>query len=195
MKLPPLSPKAGGGSCLASSALAPADIIVSTTNEPISRIIKFGSGFSEVSHAILYVGNDQVIEAIEPKVTERMLGISLGEATLAVVYRHKLMTPASAIIVVGHAKSLIGTSYDYSGAVGAGLSHLPAQSILGRILTLSAEKGAFNRPSRFYCSELVFASYDKAHLPLAAISPHTSRPQEIVSAFEHGVLRYVGHLK
>ena len=59
----PLTPAAGGGLCISTAALQEADIIVSTTNATISQAIRAASG-SVVSHAMIYAGNDQLLERV-----------------------------------------------------------------------------------------------------------------------------------
>ena len=61
-----------GGQCVGESALEAGDLIVSTTAARVSRGIRTATS-SPVSHAMLYVGNGQVIEAIQEGVVERPL--------------------------------------------------------------------------------------------------------------------------
>jgi cell wall-associated NlpC family hydrolase len=93
----PLDPGRGGQS-IGLSVLKNADIIVSTTNAAISRAIRMATG-SAVSHAILYIGGGQVMEAIGEGVTLRPLSQAIAQARLAVTYRHPSITDAQALIV------------------------------------------------------------------------------------------------
>src|SRR5437016_420646 len=98
----PLSPAVGGRS-VGELALEPADIIVSTTGATVSRVIRAATG-SPVSHAILYTGNDSVIEAIGEGVVSRSITASLAHATLAVAYRRKALTSGAAQAVIRYAQ-------------------------------------------------------------------------------------------
>jgi hypothetical protein len=92
----PLSPSGGGGLCIGPASLWCADIIVtSDTNSLVSDAIRIGT-FSDVSHALIYMGGDQVVEALFQGVTMRSLRASLGQDTLAVAYRHIHITQAKA---------------------------------------------------------------------------------------------------
>lgn len=67
----PLDPGVGGQS-IDENALSIGDIIVSTTPALISRVIRRATG-SVVSHALVYIGGGQVVEAIGAGVTLRTL--------------------------------------------------------------------------------------------------------------------------
>lgn len=71
------------------SALQPADIVVSTTPATVSWVIREVTG-APFSHAMLYVGNGDVIEAIPSSVVPRTLNAALSEATLAVAFRVRI---------------------------------------------------------------------------------------------------------
>lgn len=86
-----LTPAGGGGCCIGDAALRPADIIVSTTGAAVSGVIRVGTG-SPVSHAALYAGNGEVIEAIGQGVVQRGLDKALADDLLAVAYRAPHMT-------------------------------------------------------------------------------------------------------
>ena len=64
----PLDPGVGGMS-IGVDALQPADIIVSTARHAVSYAIRAGT-LSAISHAMLYVGNGKVIEAVGSGVRE-----------------------------------------------------------------------------------------------------------------------------
>ncbi|MFP3615818.1 N-acetylmuramoyl-L-alanine amidase, partial [Paraburkholderia sp. SIMBA_050] len=82
----PLDPGVGGLS-IGTDALEIGDIILSTTGNSGSGVIRAGSG-AEVSHAMLYVGQGgQVIEAIPGGVQLRPLADALADARLAVAFR------------------------------------------------------------------------------------------------------------
>ena len=110
-----LDPKTGGGCCIADSALESADIIVSTTRARVSGVIRTGT-LSTVSHAALYIGKGEVVEAIGAGVVRRGLTVALADDALAVAYRSPQMTPATARLIVHFAVSQLGKPYSIRGA-------------------------------------------------------------------------------
>ena len=81
---------------------------MSTTSGFISDVIRVVT-YSTVSHAALYAGNGEVIEAITPGVVLRTLEQALADDALAVAYRSPDMTPAIANKIVRYTSSQIGT--------------------------------------------------------------------------------------
>jgi uncharacterized protein YycO len=197
MKNIPLTPTGGGGMCLADSALQPADIVVSTASGTVSGGIRFGTS-SEVSHAALFAGNGQVVEAVGEGVLFRSLGASLKDHYLAVAYRVRGMTPAIAYKIVQGAFKWRGRKYDTVGAASAGsrapLGGAVCVMVFGIAPCVAAQGGAFKSSDKFYCSQLVLEAYRLAGASFIQQNPNTSYPQDIVTAYSHGRLLYVGHL-
>jgi cell wall-associated NlpC family hydrolase len=173
-----LDPITGGGLCIDCNALQPADIIVSTTRAGVSGIIRVGTE-SLVSHAALYIGKGEVIEAIGKGVTRHDLTAALAEDVLAVAYRSPAMTRAIADGVVHYAVLQVGLSYSVAGAV------LSTDKILCRLLA--------PRPASFFCSQLVFESYRRGGLPLTDLPSQCITPNDVVIIAQHR-LSYVGHI-
>ena len=173
-----LDPGAGGCS-IGLSALQMADIIVSTTSATVSGVIRAGTG-AVVSHAALYAGSGEVIEAIGKGVTDRTIDESLEEDVLAVAYRSPDLPPALALAIIKFASLQLGTPYSVAGAL------LSSRKIACRI--------AGPRPSSFFCSQLVIESYAKGGRALTALPSQCATPDDIVEIAAHK-LRYVGHLK
>lgn len=193
----PLTPISGGGICLADSALQAADIIVSTASGWLSGGIRFGTS-SQVSHAALFAGNGQVIEAVGEGVLLRSLNASLREHYLAVAYRVRGMNPSAASKIVQFARRWVGRKYDTLGAAAAG-SRGPVGGAVcvmafGIIPCAGAQQGAFKSSDKFYCSQLVLEAYRQAGASFIQQNPNTSYPQDIVTAYSNGKLSYVGHL-
>src|SRR5262245_20226696 len=88
-----------GGLCIPAESLNIEDIIVSTTKQPISTIIRLGTA-SVVSHATLYAGGGFVIEAIENGVTKRAVAQVMEESALTVAYRSPDVTSSIAKRIV-----------------------------------------------------------------------------------------------
>jgi hypothetical protein len=118
----PLDPGAGGRS-IDSSALQIADIIVSTTSAFVSAIIRAGTS-SEVSHSALFIGGDQVVEAIGEGVVLRDLATSLSDDRLAVAYRLPDLTSDQALKIRDYVGNQLGLPYSVKGALGAGFSYV-----------------------------------------------------------------------
>ena len=190
----PLTPTSGGGQCIGTGALRPADIIVSTTAAGISRTIRFATS-SVVSHAMLYAGNDNVIEAIGEGVVRRTLRLATSHATLAVAYRHRNVTADVGASIVRYAEQFIGRDYDAAGAAGAGIADNGVICVaVGIVPCLAARAGAFNSRDDFYCSELVLEAFRLGGVPILDAAPSMSTPQHLVSAHSSGKLQYVGHV-
>lgn len=168
-----------GGTCIMYAALQPADIIVSTTSAGISGAIRVATG-SVVSHAKLYIGNNEVVEAIGTGVTRRTLDDSLGEDRLAVAYRYPHMTDGLAKSVINSALSNIGAKYSVKGAILAG------DQIACRIVG--------PQPASFFCSQLVAEAFRQAGAPLTELPSQCVTPEGIVNIATQK-LTYVGHLK
>ena len=191
----PLTPASGGGMCVDTSALEPADVIVSTGAAAVSRVIRTATG-SAVSHAMLYAGNGQIVEAIGDGVTRRPLNSALADATLAVAYRRPQLSASQAHAVVSFVGRQVGRKYDSTGAAGAGLrNNLVLCAISGIAACVAAHAGAFESSKKFFCSELVLEAFRSAGLPLVSHSPSVSVPEDIVTAHGSGTLSYVGHLR
>ena len=193
----PLTPTSGGGMCISDGALWPADIIVSTTEETVSQGIRWGTS-SDVSHAALYAGGGQVIEAVGEGVLVRGLLLSLHGHTLAVAYRVRGMNPVTASKIVQIAKGWKDRRYDTVGAAAAGSranrGGMVCVLAFGILPCAAARGGMFKSSDKFYCSQLVLQAYSRAGASFIDQNPNTSYPQDLVTAYSHGKLEYVGHL-
>lgn len=183
--------------CLADSALQPADIIVSTAGGAVSGGIRFGTS-SQVSHAALFAGNGRVVEAVGEGVLVRSLSESLRDHFLAVAYRRRGMNLALGDKIVQGALRWQGRKYDTLGAASAG-SRAPVGGavcviVLGILPCAAAQRGTFKSSDKFYCSQLVLEAYREAGASFIDQNPNTSYPGDIVTAYSHGKLLYVGHL-
>ena len=189
----PLDPGAGGRS-IDVSALSPGDIIVSTARHPVSYVIRIGT-VSSISHAMVYVGDGKVVEAVGDGVREVALTTALSGAILAVAYRDPRVdaTKAQAIVDFARAQARAGKPYDYVGVGTTGYRILyPIDGrVLDKILELTGVTG--NDAASFYCSELVFAAYAAAGIPLSTTKPDHSTPDDLVQ-LGGSRLQYVGHL-
>jgi N-acetylmuramoyl-L-alanine amidase len=197
----PLDPGVGGQS-IGEDALQAGDIIVSTTDQLSSRGIRFGTG-SQVSHAKLYIGDGQVVEAVGQGVKMPSLARSLAQDSLAVAFRYPGITQEQQLMVRDFAGQQLEKHYNYVGIVRQALFQvertncdaLPddlagvCRSWVGGIVL-----GPGNNDT-FFCSQLVLAAYASAGIPLTSTPPVWGSPEDIAELRLSGQLAYVGHLK
>lgn len=190
---------------IAVNQLRTADIIVSTTGASVSGVIRTGTG-SSVSHSMLYIGNQFVVEAIASGVVKRPLAQAIKDATLAIALRRRNTTEAIRNAVVQHAErySRRGLPYDEIGAAGSGTATNRGRMLatIGCSLSLLACGAGASAIARnaspgqadqaFFCSELVARVFELAGAPITDSSPSFTTPRHVrVSS----ALLYVGHLK
>jgi uncharacterized protein YycO len=180
--------------------LRPADILLSTGDATVSAAIRAGTG-SRFSHASIYVGDSEIIEAIDPGVVRQSLARAMSDDTLVCVYRRIRMSDAQARQVIRYATTQVGKSYDVAGAVGAGASSGRGlvirvfagamMPVVGTALAAADAINQFNPDRSFFCSELVAMAFAEAGVPIGGGGASTT-PGEIESAH---VLNLVGNLK
>jgi uncharacterized protein YycO len=199
----PLDPGIGGQSIM-TSVLEIGDIILSTTDHITSTVIRVGSG-SQVSHAMLYVGQgDQVVEAVGGGVRLVPLADAIADATVAVAFRVPGLTSDQKQIIADKVAAYIGRDYDYVGVVRQGAFQIHRR-VCG-LLPDGARQNCENWAGRidlgrggstdFFCSQLVIQAFADAGVPLTSQPANWSSPQDIAQLFfRDGALAYVGHLK
>ncbi|WP_260432360.1 N-acetylmuramoyl-L-alanine amidase [Burkholderia sp. Bp9140] len=203
----PLDPGVGGLS-IGTDALEIGDIILSTTGNPGSGVIRAGSG-AEVSHAMLYVGQGgQVIEAIPGGVQLRPLADALADARLAVAFRVPGLTDTQQRQVADAAARYLDRGFNYVGLVRCG-SYLIDRRACDLLSGDAAERcrrfvgrielGEGADTDNFFCSQLVVQSFQDAGRPIVSVPPHWVPPGDLASlstgTMAAGTLAYVGHLK
>jgi cell wall-associated NlpC family hydrolase len=184
------------GYSIGSEQLQPADIIVSTTSANVSAFIRTAT-LSRVSHARLYIGNGEIIEAVSPQVRQTTLANAINEDILTIAYRHQAMTPALAEGVIRFAQRQIGRYYDYSGGAAAGGVY--ADVFVCRIIPLACVFAAGGRAGNiispdatFFCAELVARAFEVNNLPLVNMASYRVNPDDVMTS---RVLNYVGNLR
>lgn len=187
---------------LTISDLKPADILLSTGEAKASKVIRGGT-MSRYSHAALYIGKSQIIEAIGSGVTLQSLEDAMSDDTLVSVYRRLRMSDEQGLQVIRYAKEQIGKKYDYVGAFGGGVTSgsgfligiFLSPIVVGRIVVgAGVAADLYNRlnpEAAFYCSELVAIAFEKAAVPLGSGAASTT-PADISRSH---VLNYIGDLK
>lgn len=203
----PLDPGVGGMS-IGMDALEIGDIILSTTDQIPSRLIRFGSG-AEVSHAMLFVGQGgQVIESVDEEsargVVLRPLSAALADSSLAVAFRVPGLSDAQKQQIADAAAQHIGRPFNHLGLIRNGsfqidsatCALLPGQdrercrNFVGRL-----ELGPGTN-EQFFCSQLVMQAFEDAGHRLTTEPAHWNAPGDIARLrLIDGALAYVGHLK
>jgi hypothetical protein len=193
-----------GGRSITADALEPGDLILSTTEEDISRVIRAATN-SPVSHSAVYVGNNQVVEAISDGVILRGLDTALQDDSLAVAYRHRDMTPQKAEQMVQFLRDQARQrrTYDTWGLIQVAPGQL-ARAICNRLEDEARQRclaGASrlrvgtNNEDAFFCSELVLEALSRVGLSISSVEPSWSSPDQVLELHYNGLLDYVGHLK
>jgi hypothetical protein len=200
----PLDPGNGGRS-IGPDAMEPGDIIVMTGNAAVSRAIRLATD-SKVSHAALYIGDGEVVEAIGSGVVRRSLAQSLHDANLAVALRRPGLSAAQRQQIVDFAVAQVGRSYDVNAIFRhAKITMLPS---ICRAMPAGAARTLCNtealrvrlgvgeemNDNEFICNELVLRAYQEAGASLTGRHPELNDPQDIVEMQLDGRLHYVGHL-
>lgn len=190
-------------SSLDFSKLRQADIILTQGNSASSTVIRV-STISKYSHAVLYVGNNNIIHALTDKgVNKDTLNNMLSETALADVYRLETLNQKQRDAIVAYAYTQIGREYDYSEAAGSadhssilalplGLIS-PKLLVAGLVTSLELRRRSNKEGNRdqLFCSELVVAAYQSAGVNIYSGNPSAYAPQELLTKD----LKFVGSLK
>jgi uncharacterized protein YycO len=196
----PLDPGSGGMS-IGEDALMMGDIILSTTNSLTSRAIRAITD-GPVSHAMVYIGDGMVVEAIPEGVVNRPLSDALSDAIVAVAFRHPYLDDDRAWQLRDWLGQQLGRSYPRLGMFRQAQFHINRR--VCDLFSGSAREHCrhwrgfvdlgLSGDGTFFCSELVLAGYRHIQLPLADTPPHWSTPSDIPELRLTGDLEYVGHL-
>lgn len=201
-----------GGELIAADALAPGDILLTSIATVNSFGIRLGT-FSPVSHAVLYLGDGQIAEAVGTGVRARPLAEVVGEEQMVVAFRVPDVDDAGAARMREWALSQVGTSYNTVGVLlnapfvlNRRLCELPLMPTAVSHYCMSGmamvQLGA-SRDDQFFCSQFVLEAYRQAGMPITNADPRWVSPADLLHMREGDVpsiaatqpLRYVGHLK
>nr|WP_315488669.1 YiiX/YebB-like N1pC/P60 family cysteine hydrolase [uncultured Rhodoferax sp.] len=203
---------ANGGQRITAAALQPGDIILSSTNGVTSMGIRLLT-VSPVSHAALYLGNDDVAEAVGTGIRTRKMADFMEDESTIVAFRHPGVRLEHADTMRSFAQAHAGKKYNTLGVVLQApftlqrqYCELPLVPTLVRdacIRGLAAIQLGVARNDRFFCSQFVLAAYQEAQLPLTTADPLLVSPADLLHMREGDVpsvriaqsLQYVGHLK
>lgn len=205
----PLSP-ANGGQSIDASALRIGDILLSRASGVVSRAIRTVSD-APVSHASVYIGGGQVVEALANGVVLNQLEDSVGSNEVVVAFRYPNLTSEQELRIRDFVGQHLGTGYNYWGIVRQApfsvdrriCERLPdgmRQRCTSGMARIFLGRGDTDR---FFCSQLVVAAYQHAGVPLTSADPRWVSPGDLARMREDAVpaftithpLQYVGHLK
>ena len=201
-----------GGELIKADALQPGDIILTAENGLNSVGIRLIT-LSPVSHAAIYMGNQQIAEAVGSGIRIRSVDAMLGDEATVVAFRHPDLTAGQAVQINTFVASHEGKKYNYLGvmlqapfALERRLCELPLVPSMVRdfcIRGIAAVQLGLGRNDQFFCSQFVLEAYNQAGLPVTTADPRWVSPADLLHMREGDVpsipatqpLRYVGHLK
>lgn len=203
---------ANGGQLITPADLQPGDIILSSANGATSLGIRLLT-LSPVSHAALYLGDDELAEAVGTGIRTRTIATFMDEESTIVAFRHPGVRDEHAQTLRSFAQRHVGKKYNTLGVVLQApftlqrqYCELPLIPSLVRdacIRGLAAIQLGVAHNDRFFCSQFVLAAYQQAKLPLTNADPLLVSPADLLHMREGDVpsvrieqaLQYVGHLK
>lgn len=196
----PLDPGAGGRS-IAESALQPGDILVSTTRDRVSGLIR-GVTDSQVSHAAIVLKNGQVAESLGSGVGVKSITEALSDDVLAVALRPiPNLTSTQVDQLDAWVRTQTGVPYNFVGVGGQGLFRLTAGACDHLGVARGACEAARQRvvlstagDNSWFCSELVFAAFQRIGHVLGS-QPAASQAPSDIATLMGGRLAYVGHAR
>jgi cell wall-associated NlpC family hydrolase len=201
-----------GGELVSAQALRTGDIILSAANGINSMGIRAIS-LSPVSHAALYVGNGQIIEAVGTGVRQRTVQEFIAEEATIAAFRHPKMDGIQAALIQKFAEKHVGTKYNTAGIVLQApftlqrkFCELPIMPSLVRDACIRGSAAITLGPvpnDQFFCSQFVLEAYKDAGLPLTDADSRLVTPDDLLHMRQgdvpsikiHQALQYVGHLK
>ena len=201
-----------GGLMVNADSLKAGDIILTAANGINSVGIRLIT-LSPVSHAAVYLGNEQIAEAVGAGIRRRSMDQLLAEEATVVAFRHPDITAEQAAKINAFTARHEGQKYNYVGvmlqapfALERRLCELPLVPSLVRdfcIRGIAAVQLGLGRNDQFFCSQFILEAYRSAGLPLTDADPRLINPGDLLHMREGDVpsikiyqtLQYVGHLK
>jgi cell wall-associated NlpC family hydrolase len=201
-----------GGQLISADQLKVGDIILSSDNGVNSLGVRLWT-FASVSHASIYIGNSQIIEAVGEGVRLRTVSAMMQDEATIVAIRHPKFTAANSDALNTFAKEQIGKKYNYAGillqapfSLERRVCELPLVPELVRdfcVRGVATIQLGLSNNDNFFCSQLVLHAYHKAGLPLTDADPRLFNPADLLHMREGDVtsvkiretLQYLGHLK
>lgn len=201
-----------GGQLILPADLQPGDILLTSVATLKSFGIRLGT-FAPVSHAVLYLGDGQIVEAVGEGVRTGTIEDVIAEEQLVVAFRVPGMNSSHIELMRRWALAQVGAKYNTLGIM------LTAPFVLDRRLCelplipgpvrefcirgfATIQLGA-SRNDQFFCSQFVIEAFNQGGLPITTADPRWVSPADLLHMREGDVpsiaatqpLRYVGHLK
>ena len=201
-----------GGELVSEKALRAGDIILSAASGINSVGIR-AITLSPVSHAALYVGKGQVIEAVGSGVRQRSIQEFIAEEATIAAFRHPKLDGVQTALIQKFAAQHVGTKYNTAGIVLQApftlerkLCELPIMPALVRDACIRGVAAIALGPvphDQFFCSQFILEAYKAAGLPLTDADSRLVTPGDLLHMRQgdvpsikiHQALQYVGHLK
>jgi len=203
---------ADGDSVLEPDALRPGDILLTAAPTFRSSAIQLMT-VAPVSHAAVYIGEGEVLEAVRPEVRVRKIRELLAEEDVVLVLRHPDLTARQAQSMRAYGLTQVGTRFNFLGVamhapfgITRKVCELPLIPSAVRDVCIRSVGTVFHiatSEEQKFCSQLVLQAYRHAGVPITDADPRLISPADIlhmregdVSSFRiHKQLRFVGHLK
>lgn len=200
---------------IAADALQPGDLLLSSATSIQSWGIRLFS-LTGVSHAAIYLGDQQVAEAVGSGVKIISLERALAESNNLLALRVPGMTPAQIQLLREYSDQQLGKKYNFKGIamfmpfmVSRRVCELPLvnERVRSHCLTALANVQLADeeqpQPDRFFCSEFVLAGYRYAGIELLEGQANWVSPADLLHLREGDVsawhaqqpIEYIGHLK
>jgi hypothetical protein len=201
-----------GGQLITTEQLKVGDIILSADNGLNSTAVRLWT-LASVSHASIYIGNNQIIEAVGEGIRLRSMSALLQDEATIVAIRHPKFTDANNDALKAFANEQVGKKYNYMGillqapfSLERRVCELPLVPELVRdfcVRGVATIQLGLSNNDNFFCSQLVLHAYHKAGLPLTDADPRLFNPADLLHMREGDVtsvkiretLQYLGHLK
>ncbi|MBR6026691.1 MAG: hypothetical protein IK065_03730 [Neisseriaceae bacterium] len=198
-----------------TNSLNAGDILFSANRGIISKSIRYLSA-SPVSHTFIYIGNNQVAEAVGSGVRIISINDSIKDSSILAVYRHPQLTSSHANLLREFAYKHLDKSYNHFGIVKqfpytitrkvCELPVIPRHTrhlCLNTMALIEISPIKISKSQQYFCSQFVMEGYKYAGLPLSKHNPEWISPADIlhmrdddVSSFVPNIaLQYVGHLR
>jgi len=202
----------GDDAFIAPEELQPGDILLTSMSSFRSAAIRLMT-LAPVSHAAVYIGDRQVVEAVGSGVRVRGIEEVLEEETVILVLRYPDLSAEQASNIRDYALKKSGTGFNYLGvtlniplSISRRLCELPLVPSALRdacIRSMGVISQVAASGSRLFCSQLVLQAYRHAEVPMTNADPRLISPADILHMREgdvssvriHRELRYAGHLK
>jgi hypothetical protein len=169
--------------------------------------------FAPVSHAALYSGEGELVDAMRSGVRVRQLNDLLGEAAVVLVLRYPELTAEQSSLLAQYSVHKSGAGFSFLAIT----LHVPS-AIMRRVCELPLVPGVIRdacirtlgvlhqlaaSESRMFCSQLVLQAYRYAGVALTGADPRLISPADILHMREGDVssvnivtpLQYVGRLR